>query len=374
MSNPETLHLPLGEKSYDILIGRGLIAQAGAWLKPVLKQPRVIIVADEGLTERFLTPLQASLETEGIASQAVTVAPGEASKSFEGFETLINALLALKPDRRTTIVVLGGGVIGDLAGFAASVLLRGVDYVQIPTSLLAQVDSSVGGKTGINTRAGKNLVGSFHQPRRVLIDTDTLRFLPPRHIRAGYAEIVKYGALGSESFFAWLEAHGEQVLALEETPLVHAIKTCCGMKAELVEWDEKEQDMRALLNLGHTFGHALEAETGYNDRLVHGEAVAIGMVMAARLSTRLGLCGAEVEDRLRTHLRACGLPVSPLEIDKDDWHVNRLCAHFASDKKVRDGRLVFVVLKAIGEAELVRDVDPALAREVVEAFLDKHHD
>lgn len=368
MTQPETLHVPLGEKAYDILIGQGLIASAGTWLKPVLKTPRVIIVADQSLTGQFLTPLQSSLQEAGIASQAVTVADGEKSKSFEGFEKLINAVLALKPDRRTTIVALGGGVIGDLAGFAASVLLRGLDFMQIPTSLLAQVDSSVGGKTGINTRSGKNLVGSFHQPRRVLIDTDTLRSLPARHVRAGYGEIVKYGVLGSAEFFSWLEENGAKLMEMDEAALVYAIRQCCQMKAELVEWDEKEQDMRALLNLGHTFGHALEVETEYDGSLVHGEAVSIGMVMAARLSANLGLCDAGVETRIAAHLKAVGLPTSPLDV-AESWNVNRICSHFLNDKKVRDGKLTFVLLKALGDAEVVSDVDPEEARRVVESFI-----
>lgn len=366
----ETLHVPLAANAYDIIIGQGLIQDAGKWLEPVLKRPRVIIVSDEGLVDKFLTPLQASLESHGIASQAVTVKEGEQSKSFEGFESLINSLLALKPDRTTTIVALGGGVIGDLAGFCASVLLRGLDFIQIPTSLLAHVDSSVGGKTGINTRAGKNLIGSFHQPRRVLIDTDTLRSLPQRHMRAGYGEIVKYGVLGNAEFFGWLEEHGKRLLALEEDAIRHAIQTCCQMKADLVEWDEKEKDMRALLNLGHTFGHALEAETGYDGRVVHGEAVSIGMVMAARMSARMGMCGQDVEERIAAHLKSAGLPTSPNDIDKADWNVNRLCGHFVNDKKVRDGKLTFVLLKSLGDADVVRDVDPAMAREVVESFIN----
>jgi 3-dehydroquinate synthetase len=267
------------------------------------------------------------------------------------------------------LIALGGGVIGDLVGFAASTLLRGVPLVHIPTTLLSQVDSSVGGKTAINTASGKNLVGTFYQPKRVLIDINTLDSLPDRQMRAGYAEVVKYAALGDETFMNWLEANGKKLLAHHSISLTHAIKLCCSMKAELVEWDEKENNMRALLNLGHTFGHALEAEAGYNGSLMHGEAIAIGMVMAARLSAELGRCDAEVETRIASHLKAVGLPVSPKDISGVDWNTDGICSHFASDKKAQDGKLAFVVLSRIGDADLMRDVPPAAARKVVEAFV-----
>jgi len=358
----------LGERSYIIHIGSGLLSQAGALMAPLLAQPRVLIVSDEDVAPHHLPDLTKSLKSAGIHHDTVLLPPGEGSKSFAGFESLINQLLALKPDRKTTLIALGGGVIGDLCGFAASVLLRGVDFIQIPTTLLAQVDSSVGGKTGINAPAGKNLIGSFHQPVSVLIDTDTLATLPEREMKAGYAEIVKYGALGDAVFFDWLEAHGAQVLARQPAALAQAIETSCRAKAAIVAADEREEGKRALLNFGHTFGHALEAETGFSDQLLHGEAVAIGMVMAARLSQHLGLCEAAVEQRLAAHLQAVGLPTRPHDI-RPAWDIDAICRHFYGDKKTEGGKLNFVVLNGIGEALVRKGVDPAIARRVISELL-----
>ena len=365
----ETLHIPLGKDAYDIIIGNGILAQAAKWLTPVLPSTRVIIVADEAIASPYLAQLTKALEEQNVSTESITITSGEQSKSFAQYEALMQQLLSFKPDRKTTLIALGGGVIGDLVGFAASSLMRGVPYIQIPTTLLSQVDSSVGGKTGINTTNGKNLVGSFYQPKRVLIDTATLGSLPERQLRAGYAEIVKYAMLGDARFFDWLEQNGAKLLNQQPMALGYGIKTCCSMKGQVVEWDEKENDVRALLNLGHTFGHALEAEAGYDDRLVHGEAVSIGMVMAARLSNKLGMCHADVEERLVAHLSANGLPCKPEDIKGVSWDADAIASHFASDKKAQNGKLAFVCLRSIGDAELIRDVDPAVAHEVVKAFL-----
>ncbi len=359
------VHVPLGERAYDIAIGSGLLAQAGQY---VLPHKRVIIVSDRQVAGHYLTTLEASLDAAGIRHDAVLVDAGEASKSFSVFERVMNELLALQPDRKTVLLALGGGVVGDLCGFAASVLMRGVPFIQIPTSLLAQVDSSVGGKTGINTQAGKNLVGSFYQPEAVLIDTDTLASLPPRELRAGYAEIVKYGLIGDAAFFEWLEAKGDAVLAGDKAAQVRAIQTSCEAKADTVARDEREGGARALLNLGHTFGHVLEAECGYSGELVHGEAVAIGMVMACRLSQEMGLIDGALEARLVAHLGKMGLPVSPKDI-RGEWNVDALCEHFYADKKAEGGALTFIVLEALGQARVSKAVDAALARRVVEAFV-----
>lgn len=365
----ETLHVPLGKEAYDVIIGKNLLSDAAKWLAPVMPARRAILIADDSIAERYGAPIIASLKQAGMQCDCIPIGGGEASKSFEGYQALMSELLALKPDRKTTIIALGGGVIGDLAGFAACTLLRGVPFVQIPTTLLAQVDSSVGGKTGINSEFGKNLIGSFYQPRRVLIDIDTLQSLPRRELLAGYAEIVKYAVLGDAHFMQWLEANGEKLLALEWMPLMHAIKLCLSIKAELVEWDAKEQNMRALLNLGHTFGHALEAEAGYDGRLLHGEAVAIGLVMAAKLSALMELCPADAEARIAAHLKAVGLPASPAAISGVNWDINAICSHFAQDKKALGGALTFVLITSIGDAELVHGVPADMARIAVEQAL-----
>lgn len=365
----QTLNVALAGSAYDIIIGKGLLAQAATWLLPALPSLRAILIADSAVAESYGATLHASLESAGIKTQLITLNAGEESKCFACYEQLMNDLLALQPDRKTTLIALGGGVIGDLVGFAASTLLRGVPLVQIPTTLLSQVDSSVGGKTGINTAFGKNLIGSFYQPSRVLIDIDTLSSLPRRELLAGYAEIVKYAVLGDDSFMQWLEANGEALLALNAPPLLHAIGLCLSMKADIVQWDARESNMRALLNLGHTFGHALEAEAGYNGTLLHGEAVAIGMVMAARLSNLLGMCDDSVEQRIQAHLRRAGLPIAPSAIENVEWDVDAICSHFAQDKKAHDGQLAFVLLRAIGDADLMPNVPADAARSVVQQFL-----
>jgi 3-dehydroquinate synthase len=367
------IRVDLGARSYDILIGRGLLPRLGELAAPVLSQRRVFVVTDTNVARHHLDTALQSFARAGIRCDHHVVPAGEASKDFAHLARLIDAMLAVRCERRTMIVALGGGVIGDLAGFAASILLRGVDFVQVPTTLLAQVDSSVGGKTGINTSAGKNLVGSFHQPRLVVADTDTLATLPRRELLAGYAEVVKYGLLGDAAFFAWLEANGPAALAGDAAAhglLVHAIAASCAAKARIVAADEREAGERALLNLGHTFGHALEAEMGYGDALLHGEAVAIGMVLAFDLSVRLGLCPADDVRRVRTHLAAVGLPTTPpCRGPRGTVTPAALIGHMAGDKKVKDGAVTFVLARGIGRAVLIRDVPVDALAATLEAAL-----
>jgi 3-dehydroquinate synthase len=346
----ETLRLDLGSRGYDILVGRGLIAQAGSRIAPLLKQKRVVVVTDRNVARLHLEGLERSLQVAGIASDAIVLEPGEQTKSFADLEDLTSRLFDLRVERNTTLIALGGGVIGDLTGFAAAITLRGIDFVQVPTTLLAQVDSSVGGKTGINAAQGKNLVGSFYQPRLVLTDTATLDTLPRRELLAGYAEVVKYGLINDPAFFSWLETNGADLVDGDGAARRHAILVSCRAKADVVGADEREAGARALLNLGHTFGHALEAECGYSDELLHGEAVAIGMVMAFDLSAQLGLCPMEDAARVQRHLASVGLPTSPGWIDGRDWSAERLIQHMQRDKKVTDGRIGFVLARGIGKA------------------------
>jgi len=349
----------LGARGYDILVGGDLLAQAGRHMAPVLRQPRTIIVTDRNVAALYLATLERALGDAGIAYEAVVLPPGEQTKSFEHLARLIDRLLELGVERRTTLVALGGGVIGDLTGFAAAIVLRGIEFVQVPTTLLAQVDSSVGGKTGIDTARGKNLVGSFHQPRLVLADMDVLTTLPRRELLAGYAELAKYGLIDRPEFFAWLEGHGAGVIECDPAALRHAVLTGCAAKAAIVAADEREAGARALLNLGHTFAHALEAETGFGDELRHGEAVAIGMVMAFDLSAGLGLCPTEDAARVRRHLAALGLPTGLDSVQGRVWDARRLIAHMHRDKKVRDGRVAFVLARGIGRAFVTDQVDLA---------------
>ncbi len=364
------VRVPLGARSYDIHVGRDLLARAPALMTPVLSQKRVFIVTDSNVAPLYLAPLTQALANAGLRADHAVVPAGEASKDFGHLAKLLDAMLAAKCERGTTIVALGGGVIGDLAGFAASVLLRGVDFVQIPTTLLSQVDSSVGGKTGINTAAGKNLVGSFHQPRLVIADTDVLATLPRRELLAGYAEVAKYGLLGDAGFWAWLEQNGAAALNGSHEALREAIVTSCNAKAKVVAADEKEGGIRALLNLGHTFGHALEAEMGYGGDLLHGEAVAIGMALAFELSVRLGLCPAADAARVRAHLKAVGLPVDPPRTGaRGTITAAMLTAHMSQDKKMKDGAVNFVLARRIGDAFMSRDVSAAALEATLTAAL-----
>ncbi len=338
----------------------GLLARAGRLLAPVLPQNRAVIVTDRTVAALHLATLQAGLENAGFTVGTVEVEPGEASKSVEAWSELVDHLLGRGVERRTAMIALGGGVVGDLAGFAAAATLRGLPFVQVPTTLLAQVDSSVGGKTGINTRHGKNLIGAFHQPRIVLADTDVLGTLPPRELRAGYAEIVKAGLIGDAGFFAWCEAMAPASSAANRAAQAEAIRRACAFKAAVVGDDEREEkpnDGRALLNLGHTFGHALEAEFGYGGELLHGEAVAIGLGLAFSLSARLGHCPAEDGARVRAHLEAVGLPADVGMLNRR-FSAERLIAHMRRDKKMRDGALHFVLVHGIGQAFTTRDVPP----------------
>ncbi len=359
------VRMELGARGYDIVVGAGLLAEAGKRLGAVLRRPQVVVVSDANVAPLYLPALKASLAAEGIAAEAVTVPAGEGTKSFAQLERLAEDILERGIERSTALVALGGGVVGDLAGFAAAILLRGVDCIQVPTTLLAQVDSAIGGKTGINTGHGKNLVGSFHQPRLVLADMDTLDTLSRRQLLAGYAEVVKYGLIADAKFFAWLEAHGPSLIDGDRAARTHAVAHCCRVKADIVADDEREAGRRALLNLGHTFAHALEAETGYSEALLHGEAVAVGLCLAFDLSQRLGLCPAEDAARVRAHLDRVGLPTRPPPIDGHAWQHDRLLERITRDKKVQDGRPTFVLARGIGRAFLTQDAPP----EEIEALL-----
>lgn len=365
LADVRTVNVPLGERAYDVLIGPGLLARSAALIGTHLGPARCAVVTDENVAHFHLATLEAALKRDDRHVGSIILPPGEKTKSFRELEPLCERLLEFGLERGDLVVALGGGVIGDLAGFAASILRRGVRFVQIPTSLLAQVDSSVGGKTGIDTPQGKNLIGAFHQPGLVLADTDTLKTLPPRELRAGYAEVAKYGLLGDAPFFAWLEQNHWGVFALEPDPLIRAVETSVRAKAGIVGRDETEQGERALLNLGHTFGHAYEAWCGYSDRLLHGEAIAIGMCQAFRFSAALGHCEGAAAGRVAAHFSAVGLPTRVADIPGDKPDVETTMKLMAQDKKVRHGRLTFILARAIGDAFIARDV-PA---DTVRAFL-----
>jgi len=360
----ETLRVELGERSYDIVVGERLLARAGEYIAQHAGHSGVIIVSDENVARFYLHRLTNALEEKKIRHRSVIVKAGDGHKNLAAFDELIEALLEQKPDRKTLIVALGGGVVGDMAGFAASVLLRGVDFIQVPTTVLSQVDSSVGGKTGINSRYGKNLIGSFHQPLLVLADVSTFSTLPKREWLAGYAEMVKYGFINDLKFFEWLEKNGAALLAGDMELMTQAVVRSCKAKAAIVAADEKENDVRALLNFGHTFGHALEAETNYSDTLVHGEAVAIGMMMAFALSVRMGLCPEKDLQRVQAHYDAVGL-LSRLKQVPGEWNAERLMEHFTRDKKNKDGQLTFILTRGIGKAFITQEV----SREDLRAVL-----
>ncbi|VDC32650.1 3-dehydroquinate synthase [Pseudogemmobacter humi] len=344
----------LGERSYEVRIGTGLIDRAGDEIRPLLRRPRVAVVTDETVAGLHLERLVAGLGGIGVSHLALP--PGEATKGWEQFSRTVEWLLEQKVERRDIVVAFGGGVIGDLVGFAAAVLRRGVRFVQIPTSLLAQVDSSVGGKTGINTAQGKNLVGAFHQPSLVLADIGVLETLSPRDFLAGYGEVVKYGLLGDAAFFDWLEAEGPALAAGDREARLRAVTRSVAMKAGIVERDETEEGERALLNLGHTFCHALEKATGFSDRLLHGEGVAIGCALAFELSQRLGLCSQEAPSRVRAHLKAMGMKVDLADIPGALPGAEGLLDLMGQDKKVIDGKLRFILARGIGEAFVAEDV------------------
>ncbi len=351
-----TVHVELGSRAYDILIGGGLLASAGDALARCFPGARAAIVTDENVAARHAATLKQSLEGAGMATATITIAPGERSKSFAVLEHVVDEVLAARLERGDVVIALGGGVVGDLAGFVAGIVRRGMAFVQVPTSLLAQVDSSVGGKTGINTAHGKNLVGVFQQPGLVIADTDVLDTLPEREFRAGYAEVVKYGLIDRPDFFTWLEANWRDIFA-GGPARVEAIAVSCQAKADVVARDERETGDRALLNLGHTFGHALEAATGYDSaRLVHGEGVAIGMALAHRFSNRLNLASPDDAARVEAHLSAVGLPVSVAEISGDLPGPERMLDYIAQDKKVSRGALTFILTHGIGRSFVAKDV------------------
>jgi 3-dehydroquinate synthase len=367
-SGPITVNVALGDRSYDILIGRDILQSLGERVAALRPGARAAIVTDEYVATHWLRKTEGSLTRAGIATSRIVVDEGEASKGYEGIEFVCEELIAAKIERNDLVIALGGGVVGDLAGFAAAIVRRGIDFVQVPTSLLAQVDSSVGGKTGINSPQGKNLVGAFHQPILVVADTAVLDTLSPRQFRAGYAEVAKYGVLGDEAFFAWLETNHADIVkggAARE----HAVATSCRAKAAIVARDERETGERALLNLGHTFGHALETATGFSDRLYHGEGVSIGMVLAAELSAQLGMIPESDVSRIQRHLVAVGLPTRLQDIAgfKQEGlpDADALMALMAQDKKVKRGRLTFILLKAVGQAVISSDVDPGVVRDFV---------
>jgi len=366
----ETVHVPLEGREYDIHIGPGLLAQSGALIAPLLSRPRVAIVADEHVADLHLSSLLKGLEAQGIAAIHMTLPQGEGTKSWPHFERVVEWLLEQQVERKDVVVAFGGGVIGDLVGFAAAVLRRGVRFVQVPTSLLAQVDSSVGGKTGINAPQGKNLIGAFHQPGMVLADTEVLGTLTERDYLAGYGEVVKYGLLGDVKFFQWLEDNASRAAEGDMEARIAAVKRSVEMKAEIVVRDETEQGDRALLNLGHTFCHALEAATGYSDRLLHGEGVAIGCALAFELSSRMGLCSQEDPSRVRTHLRDMKMKVDLSDIEGELPNADRLLDLMGQDKKVVDGKLRFILARGIGEAFVTSDVDPAMVRDLLQEGLD----
>jgi 3-dehydroquinate synthase len=361
------IEVALAGRAYPVRVGPGLLARVGEACGPLLRKPYVPVVTDAHVAEHWRETVEAGLRAAGHQGEWMVLEPGEQAKSWDVLERLIDWMLAQEVERGDHVLALGGGVIGDLTGFAAAILKRGCGFVQLPTTLLAQVDSSVGGKTAINTHMGKNLVGAFHQPGLVLADLDTLSTLPPREMRAGYAEVVKYGVLGDAGFFAWCEANGGRVLGGDRESQEYAVEHSVAAKARIVAEDERETTgTRALLNLGHTFGHALEAETGFSDKLLHGEAVALGMALAARFSARRGLMPEAEAQRVADHLAQAGLPASlaGLGLACDGFD---LVTHMLHDKKMDAGTLPFVLLKGLGQAFLDRGVE---LREVA-AFLDE---
>jgi 3-dehydroquinate synthase len=367
-----TVEVALADRAYDIVIGRDVLPSLGARIAALRPGARAAIVTDRNVAKHWLEKALASLSQAGVVASHFIVEEGEGSKTYAGLERVSEALISAKIERNDLVIALGGGVVGDLAGFAAAILRRGVDFVQVPTSLLAQVDSSVGGKTGINSPQGKNLLGAFHQPVLVIADTGVLDTLPPRQFRAGYAEVAKYGLLGDEAFFTWLESNYAGIFA-GGPAREHAIATSCRAKAAIVARDERETGERALLNLGHTFGHALEAATGFSDRLFHGEGVAIGMVLAAELSAELGMIGQSDAARVKSHLAEVGLPTHLQDIagfvQEGLADADALMTLMAQDKKVKRGRLTFILLRAIGRAVIVPDVEPSLVRDFLKAKL-----
>ena len=370
VSEHNKLRINLKENSYDIIIEHGLLSELGALISKKFGKPKTFIVTDSNIAVHWLKQTIESLSAQGMSPKVLEVPVGESTKSFINLEKIIDQLLESKVDRDSVLIALGGGVIGDLAGFAGAVTLRGIKVIQVPTTLLSQVDSSVGGKTGVNVRQGKNLVGSFHQPSLVAIDTQVLQTLPSRQLFAGYAEVLKYGLIKDRSFFDWLELNGKKVLEGDKLAQQFAIFTSCRIKAEIVEADEKEKNLRAILNFGHTFGHALEAEAGYDGNLLHGEAVSIGMVLAIELSKSLGYLSGQDAGRAVEYIRNIGLPTNINSIEgSTSWHPDGIIQHMQHDKKVSNGQLRFVLIKGIGEAYLTAGVERNDIYRVIEKSL-----
>ncbi|MGH1352508.1 MAG: 3-dehydroquinate synthase [Methyloligellaceae bacterium] len=363
---PRTVSVELGERSYNIHIGSGLLAEAGTLCTNVLGKGKCAVVTDSNVANLHLAALESVLKEAGIYAGSIVVPAGEGSKSFSQLSDLSEQLLKLNVERGDAVIAFGGGMVGDLAGFAASILRRGVRMIQIPTSLLSQVDSSVGGKTGINTPQGKNLIGAFHQPSLVIADTNVLKTLSGREFASGYAEVVKYGLLGDADFFGWLEEYRPALFSDEGDAREKAIETSCLAKAAVVAEDEKEAGRRALLNLGHTFGHAIEAWAGYSGRVLHGEGVSIGMTMAFEFSERIGICSVGVTSRVEAHLRAAGLPTRISDIPGEDYPTAEILRGLMQqDKKVKDGNLAFILVRDIGDAY----VDSNVPMDKLQEFL-----
>jgi 3-dehydroquinate synthase len=367
-SEPTVVNVALGPRAYDIVIGRDVIGSLGARIAALRPGAKVAIVSDATVAKLHLAKTEAALGAAGIAAAPIVVPPGEASKSMAVFEQVCEGIIAGRIERGDLVVALGGGVVGDLAGFAAATVRRGLDYVQVPTTLLAQVDSSVGGKTAIDSRHGKNLIGAFHQPILVVADTALLDTLPPREFRAGYAEVAKYGLINDAGFFAWLESNWRQVFA-GGPPREHAIAVSCRAKAAIVARDERETGDRMLLNLGHTFGHAFEAAAGFSDRLLHGEAVALGMALAFAFSARRGLLPVADAERVTRHLAEVGLPTRVTEVPGPAPSLEQLMDLIAQDKKVQRGALTFILTHGIGRSFVARDVAPAEVRSFLGEML-----
>lgn len=375
MTNPtdtvDLLTVELGDRSYPIYIGDHLIAKAGTHIAPVLSGNKVIVVTDQNVAPLWLDKLLQSFDGNDLTVESLVLPATETTKSFSHFQKLLDDILAIGIDRKTTLVALGGGVIGDITGFAAAVLLRGIDFIQIPTTLLAQVDSSVGGKTGINTAHGKNLVGAFHQPTMVLADIGVLDTLPKRELLAGYAEVVKYGLIDDFEFYEWCEAQGAALIDGDRAARRYAVLKSCQSKARIVAADERESGQRALLNLGHTFGHAFEAEAGYNAGLLHGEAVAIGCIQAFALSAYMGICDTQEAVRVEKHFAQIGLRHSLLGIADKSWTVEKLIGHMGRDKKAEAGEIKFILVNGIGKSFVTGDVPASALSAILTDLLSK---
>ena len=371
MENREKLRIDLKERSYDIWIGTNLIKNSTEIILSLIRSNHIIIITDKNIANYWLKPLCLALRSKKLNVNHIILPPGEKTKSYLHLQKLTKQLFNYKVSRKTMLIALGGGVVGDITGFAAAITLRGLDYIQIPTTLLSQVDSSVGGKTGINTPNGKNLIGSFHQPRAVISDLKTLSTLPKRQLLAGYAEIIKYGIIADPTFYKWLISNnGQKVVDGDVQAQCHAIKQSCLLKANIIKIDELENNKRMLLNMGHTFGHALELESGFSKKLLHGEAVAIGLVMALDLSVKLGLCNSINSKILKTHLIEIGLPVGLHNIAETNWSADNLIANMQQDKKTEDGNLTFILIKAIGKPIITQNVDKKPLRELLKKYLN----